>query len=157
MKLEGDYYHLDVTWGDGTDTKKEKVQSDAVNYDCFCLTTKEVLQLKSHVPEKDFEVPECTATKCNYHRRNGLYFENYDIDKIRNVITEKVKLGKIDISIRFETNSAFREAKKELIDKSKLRELIQYASLKAKVKLDSSYMYSLNDDRKAIAFYLKKH
>lgn len=157
VKLEGDYYHLDVTWGDGTDTKKEKVQSDAVNYDCFCLTTKEVLQLKSHVPEKDFEVPECTATKCNYHRRNGLYFENYDIDKIRNVITEKVKLGKIDISIRFETNSAFREAKKELIDKSKLRELIQYASLKAKVKLDSSYMYSLNDDRKAIAFYLKKH
>jgi len=68
-----------------------------------------------------------------------------------------VKLGKIDISIRFETNSAFREAKKELIDKSKLRELIQFASLKAKVKLDSSYMYSLNDDRKAIAFYLKKH
>ncbi len=156
IKLEGDYYHLDVTWGDGTDTNKSKAQSEAVNYDCFCITTEEVLRLESHTPEDKFPLPECTATKCNYHRRHGLYFEGYDYDRIRSVVLESAKLGKLDISFKFGSKAVFGEAKMQLLDNGKLREAVKYAGLKSGTRLSSSFTYSQNPDKLTIALFMQK-
>lgn len=101
VKLEGDYYYIDVTWGDGSDTDKAKLQSDAVGYDCFCITSEELARLDSHTPESGFPMPECTATKCNYHRRHGLYFETYDFGRVKSIVCESVKLNKLDVSFKF--------------------------------------------------------
>lgn len=156
IKLEGDYYHMDVTWGDGSDTKKDKPQSDTINYDCFCITTAELARLESHSPVSSFPLPDCTATKCNYHRRHGLYFEKYDFDRTRSIICESAKLNRFDVSFKYGTSEAFNEAKKDLIDNKKFREAIQFASLKSNVKLNSSYMYSVRDDRSTIALFMTK-
>ena len=156
IKLEGDYYHIDVTWGDGSDTKRDKVQIAAVNYDCFCITTAELAKLDSHTPDKNYPLPECTATKCNYHRRHGLYFEEFNFDRVRNIVCETVKYGKLDITLKFASDKAYNEAKKELVDGGKFREAIQYAGLKAGVKLNSSYMHSMRDERLTMAFYMNK-
>lgn len=156
IKLEGDYYHMDVTWGDGSDTKKDKQQTGVINYDCFCITTAELARIESHTPESNFPLPECTATKCNYHRRHGLYFETYDFDRIRSIVCESVKQNKLDVSFKFGSSNIFGIAKKRLIDDGKIREAIQYASLKSKVKLNSSYKYSVRDDRLTMSFYMEK-
>lgn len=156
IKLEGDYYHMDVTWGDGSDTKKDKAQTDTINYDCFCITTAELARLESHTPESSFPLPECTATKCNYHRRHGLYFETYDFDRVRSIVCESVKLNKLDVSFKFSSSKVFSEAKKQLVDDGKFREAIQFAGLKANTKLNSSYMYSVRDDKLTIAFFITK-
>ena len=156
IKLEGEYYHLDATWGDGTDTQKDKAQNEAVNYDCFCITTEELARLEMHTPESILPLPECKATQCNYHRRHGLYFEKYDFDQIRAIVCESVKLNKLDVSFKFASAAVFNEAKKQLIDDGKFREAIQYAALKCNVKLNSSYMYSAKEDRMTIAFFITK-
>ena len=156
IKLEGDYYHMDVTWGDGSDTKKNKVQTDSINYDCFCITTEDISRLKDHTPEDSFPLPNCTATKCNYHRRHGLFFEKYDFDKIRAIVCENAKMNRLDISFRFGSSKVFNEAKSQLVDNSKFREAIQYASLKSNTKINSSYMYSVRDDKLVLAFFIKK-
>ena len=156
IKLEGDYYHLDVTWGDGTDTKKEKVQIDSINYDCFCITTEEVLKLDSHTPEADFPVPECTATKCNYHIRQGLYFENYDFNTIRSIVCQSTKNNKYDLSFKFGSASAYNNARKQLLDDGKFREIIQFANLKPDIRIGSSYSYSVRDELCTIAIYMNK-
>ncbi len=156
IRLEGDYYHMDVTWGDGSDTKKDKAQTDTVNYDCFCITTAELARLESHTPESGFPLPECTATKCNYHRRHGLYFDTYDFDRMRSIVCESVKLNKLDVSFKFGSSKVFGEAKKQLIDDGKFREAIQFASLKANTKLNSSYVYSVREDKLTIAFFITK-
>lgn len=156
IKLEGDYYHLDVTWGDGSDTKKEKNQTDAVNYDCFCITTKELLQLESHTPENKLPLPECTATKCNYHRRHGLFFEKYDFDRVKSIVCESVRQDRLDISFKFGSPEVFNESKRHLVDSNKFREAVQFAGLKANVRLNTSFMYSVRDDKLTMAFYLKK-
>ena len=156
IKLEGDYYHMDVTWGDGSDTKKDKAQTNTINYDCFCITTAELARLESHTPESSYPLPECTATKCNYHRRHGLYFETYDFDRVRSIVCESVKLNKLDISFKFSSSKVFSEAKKQLVDDGKFREAIQFASLKANTKLNSSYMYSVREDKLTIAFFITK-
>jgi len=156
IKLEGEYYHIDVTWGDGSDTKKDKNQIDAINYDCFCITTEELSRLDSHTPESSFPIPKCTATKCNYHRRHGLYFEKYDFDRVKNILCESVKQNRFDVSVKFASLAVYNEAKKHLIDQGKFREAIQFAALKANVKLDSSYKYSVRNDKLTIAFFTSK-
>ncbi len=156
IKLEGDYYHMDVTWGDGTDTKKEKMQNDSINYDCFCITTAELARIESHTPEAGFPLPECTATKCNYHRRHGLYFETYDFDRVRSIVCESVKLNKLNVSFKFSSPSVLGEAKKQLVDNEKFREIIQFAGLKSNTKLDLSYQYSVHEDRLTVAFFITK-
>ncbi len=156
IKLEGDYYHLDVTWGDGTDTKKEKVQSQAVNYDCFCITTEEVLRLDSHKPEAILPLPKCTATKCNYHRRHGLFFEKFDFDKVRALVLEYANAGKLNIPMKFASASLYNDAKAQLVDNGKFREAIQCANLKSQTRLDTSYSYSYSAEKLTLSFNLKK-
>ncbi len=156
IKLEGDYYHLDVTWGDGSDTKKEKNVSDAVSYDCFCITTAEVLKLESHTPEASFPLPECTATSCNYHRRHGLFFEAYSFEKVRAIVCESVKNGKYNVSFKFVSSAVMAEAVKDLIDGGRFREIISFAALKSGAKLNPTYSYSVRDDKLTAAFYLTK-
>ncbi len=155
VKLEGDYYHMDVTWGDSSDTKKEKSQ-DSISYDCFLITDEEVARLESHKTDGSISLPVCNATKCNYHRRHGLYFDTFDDQKIKNVVTEYVKQGRTDVSFKFETDKIYKEAKKQLVENSKFRDAIQYASLKTGVKLDTGYRYSTRDDRLVLAFFMKK-
>jgi len=156
LKLEGDYYHMDVTWGDGSDTKKEKSSVAAINYDCFCITTAELSRLEMHTPEKDLPLPECTATKCNYHRRHGLYFEKFDLDRMKYIVCERVKSDKTDVSFKFASSAVFGEAKKQLLDNDKFREAIQFAALKANTKLDLNYVYSLREDKLTMAFFMTK-
>ena len=156
INLEGDYYHLDVTWGDSSNTKEEENKGEIISYDCFCITTEELNRLESHTPESNFPLPECTATKCNYHRRHGLYFETFDFNKVRSIVCEYAKLGKFDVSLKFASIEQFNVAKKELIDNSKIRTAMQYATLKTGVKLDLSYTYSCREDRLVIAFYMRK-
>lgn len=156
IKLEGDYYHMDVTWGDGSDTKKDKAQTSAISYDCFCITTAELARLDSHTPDSKYPLPNCTATKCNYHRRHGLYFETVDLDKVRTVVCGCAKQNKLDISFKFSSPEVFAKAKKQLVDEGKFREAMQFASLKTSVKLNSSFSYSLREDRLTIAFFMNK-
>lgn len=156
LKLEGDYYHLDTTWGDGSDTKKDKIQTNAIGYDCFCITTEELSRLESHTPVPDFTIPECTATKCNYHRRHGLFFEEYSYERARKIVCDFIACGKTDISFKFASKNAYREARRELIDNGKFREAIQYSNLRPGHRVDTSYSYSANDDRLSIRFFLKK-
>ena len=156
VKLEGDYYHLDTTWGDSSNTEQGHEQGDTIDYDCFCITTEEVLNLKSHKPADSLPLPECTATKCNYHIRSGLCFENYALSDIRERILESVSDGCIDISLKFTNENEYQKCKRDLLQDNKMHEVIQYVNLKTKVKIASSYRYSERDERCILAFYLKK-
>ena len=155
VKLEGDYYYLDTTWGDSSDTVKEK-SSDRISYDCFCITTEENLRLADHVPLEDYRMPICTATKCNYHRRHGLYLENVDFERIRTIVLETVKGGKLDVSLKFASDQLWQQAKTLLVDEGKIREAIRFANLKLEIQLDTSYSYISAAEKRTLAFIFKK-
>ena len=156
VKLEGDYYHLDTTWGDLSNTKKDNTRAGEIVYDCFCITSKELSRLESHTPTDIMMLPDCTATKCNYHRRQGLFFETYDFARVRNIVSESVAQNRFDISVKFVSQSICNEAKRDLIDNGKLREIIQFANLKSSSRVSGSFSYSTNENIFTITFYLKK-
>lgn len=156
IKLEGEYYHLDTTWGDGTDTKKEKNQSVAINYDLFCITTDEVLKLESHTPDPSFPLPECTETACNYHRRHGLFFEKYDYDRLVGIVCKSIDHDRMNITLKFADDATFAEAKKMIIDGGKFRDALQYSNLKSAKRVGLSYVYTCEETRHTMSFHLTK-
>lgn len=154
LKLEGDYYHLDTTWGDHSNTVKEK-SSDRISYDCFCITTEEVLRLDDHeIPER-LQLPLCTATKCNYFHRNGLFLETLDFDRIRNIVLDALKAGKMDVSLKFASDHLWQQAKKLLVDEGKIREAIRFANLKLEGHIDTTYSYIQSEEKRILTFIFK--
>lgn len=156
IKLEGEYYHLDTTWGDGTDTKKEKDQTVAINYDLFCITTEEVLKLESHTPDPTFPLPDCTATACNYHRRHGLFFEKYDYDRLVGIVCKSIEHDRLNITLKFADDNTFADAKKAIIDGGKFRDALQYSNLKSAKRVGLNYVYTCEETRRTMSFHLTK-
>lgn len=156
IKLEGEYYHLDTTWGDGSNTKLEKNISDEVIYDCFCITTKELQQLEEHEVKTQFPVPECTATTCNYHYRNGLVVEKYSLEKVRAIVCEALKEGKYNIPIKCSDAEVYEVCLKELVENGKIREIIQYANMHGEKKMRTSYSYTEDNKKGILTFMLKE-
>ena len=156
IKLEGDYYHLDVTWGDNSNTDSDKDAGDDVEYACFCITTEEVLKLKSHTPEDSLPLPVCTATKCNYHVRMGLFFNEINPDRVRNIIVKCVQTQKTSISFKFASGALLKEAKVQLLDNGKIGEFIRYANLTSSRKFDVSFTYNISDEKSVMTIYFNK-
>ena len=71
VKLDGDYYYFDVTWGDPAFTGT-KSSGDFINYAYFGVTTDEIL--RTHKIDDELTLPTCTATKDNYYVKEKLFF-----------------------------------------------------------------------------------
>lgn len=89
LKVEGDYYLLDTTWGDPlTDTDAEQT----INYTYFLVTTE--FMAKDHRVDDVIPLPYCSATSCNYFIREGRYFEYYDRNRFLDLMRQDVAAGR---------------------------------------------------------------
>ncbi len=154
LKLEGDYYHLDVTWGDGSNTKAEANITDAVDYSCFCITTEEALRLGDHEPEAHTPLPTCTAVKCNYHHRYGLYFDAPDYERMRVMVCDAIARGNKTVSFKFATDALYEQMRSELVEGGKLGEMLRYANLKNRTQVSMRYTYVPAANKRILTFYL---
>lgn len=83
VKIDGDYYYLDVTWDDRSNTV-QTVKNDDFDFHYFCITTEELLRSRD-VSLCPTEVPMCTAVKANYYYHNGCVLDTYDLEKIKEI------------------------------------------------------------------------
>lgn len=67
VKMDGDYYHIDLTWDDPDQAKFP----DAVRYDYFGLTDDRIRELRQF-DDYDYEIPEAKGTKYQYYYCNNL-------------------------------------------------------------------------------------
>lgn len=157
VKLEGNYYHVDVTWGDYSNTKEKLNTSDEIYYDYFCVTTEEILL--DHQPNvEEFSIPICEATECNYYVKNDLYMEEYNLQKIKEMALYAVASKEKSITFKFADSKVCKKAKKELVDEQKWYEILQYVNFKLGKKVDSStYTYSDYHMSKGILRFNIKH
>ena len=83
VKLDGEYYYIDTTWGNATYSGDGMGLDSFINYNYFAVTTGELQ--KTHQPNDDIIVPVCQAVKDNYYVHENLYFDTWDADSIGNV------------------------------------------------------------------------
>lgn len=80
VKLDGEYYQLDTTWGDPVGD----VQT--ITYDYFNLTDAEIF--RDHKTDDPSLYPACNGTRYNYYRYEGYYLESFDKDRLSAWIQE---------------------------------------------------------------------
>ena len=89
VKLDGEYYYMDTTWGNATYSGE--------------------LQ-KTHQPNDDIIVPVCQAVKDNYYVHENLYFDTWDADNIGNVYRTAYEQGDGFCSVRFADRELYEQA-----------------------------------------------
>lgn len=123
IKLEGDYYHTDVTWGDGSNTDAMR-STDEPNFAYFALNDRDIKVTRSI--DRTVKLPACTATACNYFVRNGLYFTAYDHGAIVAKLTELLKEpGRCRVDLRFANATLLEIGVKQLICGGGIVELLR--------------------------------
>lgn len=136
IKLDGEYYQVDCTWGDPVSDEREE---EDVSYGYFAVTTEMIS--KSHQGKDSVVYPECTATIYNYYVYNGLCFDAYSYETIKGVIATAIDNKQEEITFTFSREEEYQEAITQLLDGELESILVNYIE-----KLESQYSYSYMDD-----------
>lgn len=108
VKLDGEYYYMDTTWGNATYSGDGMGLDSFINYNYFAVTTGELQ--KTHQPNDDIIVPVCQAVKDNYYVHENLYFDTWDADNIGNVYRTAYEQGDGFCSVRFADRELYEQA-----------------------------------------------
>lgn len=136
VKVDGDYYHLDTTWGDPIMPNGEQV----ISYDYFCVTGREILI--DHTLDTEAYCPECTAVDANYFRREGRYFTSCDPDGIERLFERDAALRQ-PVRLRASDRAVFDEILRVLFQEGKVFDILD--GLNASGTAPSLDSYSKND------------
>lgn len=125
LLLDGQYYHLDVTWGDDSYTisNDETTSVGMTNYSFFCVTTEDIL--KTHKINNVVELPECIANENNYYVKEGYYFKTLDTDKLAKVFSDAYAQNKEYVEIKCMDAVVYREISTYLIEEQHIFEYLE--------------------------------
>ena len=125
VRIDGNYYYVDVTWGDPVFVSRvEGASGNRTNYNYLCCTEMDLF--KTHTPDGAVELPECISDDYNYYKRNGYYYEQFDYGTIYNALMNSVWAGESSIVMKFGSREAFDAACFELFQGKLLSDAGQY-------------------------------
>lgn len=112
--LDGDYYYLDVTWGNADFLGESGVAAGSINYGYLNITSDELLI--NHQPQVDFHLCTCDSTENNYYVKKRLFFDRWDPKAIGAKIARAYEKNKDSVSVKFADAELFAKAKDYFID-----------------------------------------
>ena len=143
--IDGNPYHLDVTWDDPTTT------NNATSHMFFNLDTKAI-----SYDHKDITTNiECTYNSANYFVKEKLMYDDYNkniLSDITSRLIENINSGKNYIEIEFSDNSAYQKAVASIIDNSSyasdIYDIIEEISVQTDNNVDTSHINFVKEDSK---------
>jgi len=116
VKINGQYYYVDATWGDAsyTGTIGEDTALFAINYDYLCITTQDIT--KTHIINHPISVPDCIVQIDNYYVKEGLYLTSMDTMLVENIFNSAKSQGINCISIRCANQVVYQDFKLNMLD-----------------------------------------
>ena len=110
-KIEGDYYHVDVTWGDDY----------VLSYEYFGLTDKEMIAIHGSIDSLINHIP-CTATAASYYGKEGLYPDRIDArDLTDRILRYGKKTGEQKFALKLADRLLLEQAEECLDNECDLR------------------------------------
>lgn len=146
VKINGAYYYMDVTWGDASYTFENGDYMDKrapINYDYFLVTTEELET--THVIDEEIQLPVCTETKDNYYIREGMYFDSYDEEKLRQIFDSVILANQEYVTIKCDSHEIYELMKKKLIDNQQIFQFFGQSW--------NSIAYVENEEQRTISFW----
>lgn len=152
IRLDGEYYYIDATWGDPVFANAAEKEPDYISYDYFCITTAELLN--SHKPILDVPMPTCTATKYNYYRFFGMLETQYSVANVAQHIVRAVREGKKKVYIKYATLAAYQTAERRLFEQNEIFDALKTASRYVSGIQTRKVNYNLDEKRRIISVRL---
>ena len=127
VKLDGENYCMDTTWGDASYQMTEGSVQNAgslppINYDYLCVTTGQLS--KTHTIEEVVPVPVCTAMTDNYYVREGLYFTELSKDRIADVFARAYERQSSYVTLKCSRREVYEEIRRFLIEEQGIFEFL---------------------------------
>ena len=116
----GDWYQIDVTWGDPVNAEGEPGNSLQYTY---CLITDEEMY-RDHTPDDILPMPVCEKTNYNYFIREGLQFDHWDEDAYEEALFRAVMSGEPWFSVRFTDEESYQEAMTALFEDGSVMDML---------------------------------
>lgn len=113
---DGDYYYVDVTWGDPVFQVQEEEKADFsyISYDYMCCSDEELMQ--THTPDGDVELPACTKMDKNYYVMNEMYYSSYDSQTALKAMNDVIASGGDSVVLKYSDEDAYVQAKEDIFE-----------------------------------------
>ena len=150
VEMYGEYYHMDVTWGDPSYYALEGEQEDDVpdiDYSYLAVTTAEIS--KNHSMDDTFALPVCASVQDNYFVRENRFLYGYDEEQIKEIFRGAKERGESMVSIKASDRQAYREIYDNLIGDQKIFDYFGVYQENGEYKI----AYSGNEDLCTISFW----
>lgn len=149
VRIDGEYYYVDVTWGDasyqtsGQESSGER-KMPAINYDYLCVTTKQLEM--THQIDNVAAMPQCDRMDANYYVREGVYFTEMEEERLQEIFRNALDAGNTYITLKCASQGVYQQMRKSLIDEQKI---FRYLDISGE-----SVSYSENEKQYSMSFWL---
>lgn len=118
VRVNGDYYHVDTTWGDASynliQDSETPLDVPDINYDYLCLTDDMIKE--THVINSTTDLPECNSMNANYYVEEGLYFTELNTDQVKEVFENALLYGEKSVTIKCASPNVYAAMYAHLIE-----------------------------------------
>jgi len=109
VKVNGNWYYVDPTWGDSSFTGSLPGDTEVVNYAYLCVTTSDLAT--THTTDEVVELPECNSTADNYFVRENALFDSVDKEKLHSLFLKEAQEGKSCVTFKCTNAEVFEQMK----------------------------------------------
>lgn len=124
VRIDGKYYNVDVTWGDasynisGADALSGMAGVPDINYDY--LNVPDSMIRSTHMVQSPITLPVCDSMDANYYVREGIYFTEFDENKLAQLFADAYATGESSVQVKCADANVYQAFFQHLITDEKI-------------------------------------